>query len=53
MHYDFPEHARLFIQFITASLPVHTMGETTLRLTRAALPSTSEVIVLGYREGER
>jgi L-ascorbate metabolism protein UlaG (beta-lactamase superfamily) len=53
MHYDFPEHARLFIQFIKGSVPVRTIGETTLKLTRAALPSTSEVIVLGYREGER
>jgi L-ascorbate metabolism protein UlaG (beta-lactamase superfamily) len=53
MHYDFPEHARLFIQFIKGSVPVRTIGETTLKLTRAALPNTSEVIVLGYREGER
>jgi L-ascorbate metabolism protein UlaG (beta-lactamase superfamily) len=53
MHYDFPEHARLFIQFIKDAVPVRTIGETTLKLTRAALPSTSEVIVLGYREGER
>ena len=52
MHYDFPEHARLFIQFIKGSVPARTMGETTLKLTRAALPGTSEVIVLGYREGE-
>jgi L-ascorbate metabolism protein UlaG (beta-lactamase superfamily) len=53
MHYDFPEHARLFMQFIKDTVPVRTLGETTLKLTRATLPSTSEVIVLGYREGDR
>lgn len=53
MHYDVPEHARLFMQFIKETAPVRTMPETTLKLTRAALPNSSEVIVLGYREGER
>jgi L-ascorbate metabolism protein UlaG (beta-lactamase superfamily) len=53
MHYDFPEHARLFMQFIKDTVPVRGLGETTLKLTRAQLPSASEVIVLGYREGER
>jgi L-ascorbate metabolism protein UlaG (beta-lactamase superfamily) len=53
MHYDFPEHVRLFMQFIKETLPVRTMNETTLKLTRATLPSASEVIVLGYREGDR
>jgi L-ascorbate metabolism protein UlaG (beta-lactamase superfamily) len=53
MHYDFPEHARLFMQFIKDTVPVRVLGETTLRLIRANLPSASEVIVLGYREGNR
>jgi L-ascorbate metabolism protein UlaG (beta-lactamase superfamily) len=53
MHYDVPEHARLFMQFIKDTVPVRTLGDTTLRLTRATLPGASEVIVLGYREGER
>jgi L-ascorbate metabolism protein UlaG (beta-lactamase superfamily) len=53
MHYDFPEHVRLFMQFIKDTVPVRVLGETTLKLTRAHLPSTSEVIVLGYREGDR
>jgi L-ascorbate metabolism protein UlaG (beta-lactamase superfamily) len=53
MHYDFPEHARLFMQFIKDTVPVRILGDTTLRLTRATLPGASEVIVLGYREGER
>ena len=52
MHYDIPEHARLFMQFIKATVPVRTLGDTTLKLTRAALPSTSEVVVFGYREGD-
>jgi L-ascorbate metabolism protein UlaG (beta-lactamase superfamily) len=52
MHYDVPEHARLFMQFIKATVPVRTLGDTTLKLTRATLPSASEVIVLGYRGGE-
>jgi L-ascorbate metabolism protein UlaG (beta-lactamase superfamily) len=53
MHYDVPEHARLFMQFIKDTISVRTLGDTTLKLTRATLPSASEVIVLGYREGER
>jgi L-ascorbate metabolism protein UlaG (beta-lactamase superfamily) len=53
MHYDFPEHARLFMQFIKAAVPVRTQRDPTLRLTRATLPSASEVIVLGYHEGDR
>jgi L-ascorbate metabolism protein UlaG (beta-lactamase superfamily) len=53
MHYDFPEHARLFMQFIKDAVPVRTLGEATLKLTRATLPSPSEVVVLGYREGDR
>ncbi len=53
MHYDFPEHARLFRQFIGETVPVRTMRETTLTLTRGTLPGASEVIVLGYREGDR
>jgi L-ascorbate metabolism protein UlaG (beta-lactamase superfamily) len=53
MHYDFPEHARLFMQFIRAAVPVRTLRDTTLKLTRAALPSPGEVIVLGYHEGDR
>jgi L-ascorbate metabolism protein UlaG (beta-lactamase superfamily) len=53
MHYDAPEHARLFMQFIQASVPVRTSGDTMLRLTRATLPSSSEVVVLGYRERAR
>ena len=53
MHYDFPEHARLFMQFIGETVPVRTMSQTTLTLTRATLPGASEVIVLGYGEGER
>jgi L-ascorbate metabolism protein UlaG (beta-lactamase superfamily) len=58
MHYDFPEHARLFMQFIkehvsVEHVSVRTMRETTLELRRATLPSASEVIVLGYSEGSR
>jgi L-ascorbate metabolism protein UlaG (beta-lactamase superfamily) len=53
MHYDVPEHARLFVQFIKETASVRTMPETTLKLTRATLPNASEVIVLGYGEGER
>ena len=53
MHYDFPEHARLFMHFIGETVPVRTVSETTLTFTRATLPGASEVRVLGYREGER
>ena len=53
MHYDFPEHARLFMQFIRETVPVRTMSQTTLTLTRATLPGASEVVVLGYGEGDR
>ena len=53
MHYDFPEHAQLFMQFIKETVPVRTMRETTLKLTRATLPGASEMMVLGYREGDR
>lgn len=48
MHYDAPEHVRLFMGFIKESVPVRTLAERTLRLTRGALPASSEVIVLGY-----
>jgi len=48
MHYDAPEHARRFMEFIKESVPVRTLAERTLRLTRGALPMSSEVIVLGY-----
>jgi L-ascorbate metabolism protein UlaG (beta-lactamase superfamily) len=50
MHYDFPEHARLFIEFIQETVPVRTTSETALRLTRATLPGVSQVVVLGYQE---
>jgi L-ascorbate metabolism protein UlaG (beta-lactamase superfamily) len=53
MHYDLLEHARLFMEFIQPTIPVRTLSEATLKLTRATLPSSSEAIVLGYREGER
>jgi L-ascorbate metabolism protein UlaG (beta-lactamase superfamily) len=53
MHYDFPEHARLFMQFIKDTVAVRTLGETTLKVTRAILPGASEVVVLGYREADR
>jgi L-ascorbate metabolism protein UlaG (beta-lactamase superfamily) len=52
MHYDVPEHARLFMQFIKNTVLVRALGDTTLKLTRATLPSASEVIVLGYHGGE-
>jgi L-ascorbate metabolism protein UlaG (beta-lactamase superfamily) len=50
MHYDFPEHAQLFMQFIKETVPVRTKTEKTLHLTRTTLPGTSEVLVVGYRE---
>jgi L-ascorbate metabolism protein UlaG (beta-lactamase superfamily) len=53
MHYDFPEHVQLFMQFIKETVPVRTMREKTLQLTRATLPGASEVMVVGYREGDR
>jgi L-ascorbate metabolism protein UlaG (beta-lactamase superfamily) len=53
MHYDFPEHVRLFMQFIKDTVPVRTMSATTFQLTRTTLPSASEVIVLGHAEGNR
>ncbi|HSF29009.1 MAG TPA: MBL fold metallo-hydrolase [Candidatus Tectomicrobia bacterium] len=53
MHYDFPEHVRLFMQFIKDTVPVRTMSATMLQLTRPILPSASEVIVLGYSEGNQ
>ena len=52
MHYDVPEHARLFMQFIKGTVSVKTLGDTVLKLTRETLPSVSQVIVLGYRRGE-
>jgi L-ascorbate metabolism protein UlaG (beta-lactamase superfamily) len=52
MHYDMPEHARLFAAFIRPTVPVRTMLETTLNLNRESLPRTTEVIILGYRAGE-
>jgi L-ascorbate metabolism protein UlaG (beta-lactamase superfamily) len=51
MHYDFPEHAQLFMNFIEETVPVRAVSERTLHLTRTTLPSTSGVVVLGYREG--
>jgi L-ascorbate metabolism protein UlaG (beta-lactamase superfamily) len=53
MHYDFPEHARLFIQFMQGMVPVRTTSATILPIVRTTLPGASEVIVLGYPEGER
>jgi L-ascorbate metabolism protein UlaG (beta-lactamase superfamily) len=53
MHYDFPAHARLFMQFIKDTVPVKSVSDVTLTLTRATLPGASEVIVLGHREGDR
>jgi L-ascorbate metabolism protein UlaG (beta-lactamase superfamily) len=53
MHYDFPEHVWRFIQFIKDSFSVCTRSEVMVRLTRATLPSPTEVLVLGYREGKR
>jgi L-ascorbate metabolism protein UlaG (beta-lactamase superfamily) len=51
MHYDVAEHARLFMEFIKATVSVRTQAEPTLTLTRETLPTATEVIVLGYREG--
>ena len=52
MHYDFPEHAQLFMNFIEETVPVRVVSERTLHLARTTLPSTSEVVVVGYREGD-
>lgn len=52
MHYDFPRHVQLFMEFIKDRVPVRTLVERTLKVTRGALPASSEVIVLGYREGD-
>jgi L-ascorbate metabolism protein UlaG (beta-lactamase superfamily) len=52
MHYDMPEHARLFAAFIRPAVPVRTLVETVLNLNRESLPRTTEVIILGYRAGE-
>jgi L-ascorbate metabolism protein UlaG (beta-lactamase superfamily) len=51
MHYDLPEHARVFMEFIKATVPVKTQAESTLNLTRGTLPAATEVIILGYRGG--
>jgi L-ascorbate metabolism protein UlaG (beta-lactamase superfamily) len=53
MHYDSPTHARLFMQFMQGMVPVRAIRATLLPLVRTALPGASEVIVLGYPEGER
>jgi hypothetical protein len=53
MHDDFPEQARHFIQFIKDPVPVCTLIEAILRLTRATLRSPTELIVLSDREGDR
>jgi L-ascorbate metabolism protein UlaG (beta-lactamase superfamily) len=50
MHYDVPEHVRLFIEFIRSTVPVRAVAETTVHLTRENLPRTTEVVVLGYRD---
>ncbi|MBI3326795.1 MAG: MBL fold metallo-hydrolase [Nitrospinae bacterium] len=49
MHYEFPRHAELFMGFIKDVVPVRTLAESTLKLSRGSLPASSEVIVLGYR----
>jgi L-ascorbate metabolism protein UlaG (beta-lactamase superfamily) len=51
MHYDAAEHARLFMEFVRATVSVRTQAEPTLTLTRGALPTATEVIILGYRGG--
>jgi L-ascorbate metabolism protein UlaG (beta-lactamase superfamily) len=51
MHYDLAEHARVFMDFIKATVPVRTQTDTRLQLSRGTLPAATEVIVLGYREG--
>ncbi|MGH8059798.1 MAG: MBL fold metallo-hydrolase [Candidatus Entotheonellia bacterium] len=50
MHYDFPQHARLFMDFMQERVPVRAQVESMVRLTRGTLPASSEVLVLGYRE---
>lgn len=50
MHYDFPQHARLFMDFMQERVPVRAQVESMVRLTRGTLPAASEVLVLGYRE---
>jgi len=50
MHYDFPQHARLFMDFMQDRVPVRARVESMVRLVRGTLPASSEVLVLGYRE---
>ena len=50
MHYDFPEHARRFMGFIKDIVPVRTLEEATLKLTRGSLPGSTEVVILRYRD---
>ena len=50
MHYDFPQHARLFMDFMQDRVPVRARVESMVRLARGTLPASSEVLVLGYRE---
>ncbi len=52
MHYDFPEHARLFMGFIKNIVPVRTLDESTLKLTRGTLPGATEVVILRYHNQE-
>jgi len=52
MHYDLPEHARLFAAFMRPTVPVRTIAETTLNITRESIPRLTEVTILGYRDGE-
>jgi L-ascorbate metabolism protein UlaG (beta-lactamase superfamily) len=51
MHYDAAEHARVFMAFINATVPVRTQVESTLNISRGTLPTATAVIVLGYDGG--
>lgn len=48
MHYDVPDQANLFAEFIGERYPVRRMRESQLTLSRAMLPKATEIYILTH-----
>lgn len=48
MHYDSPGRAREFVEFVGNRLPVRKMRQTSLMLSKGALPPPTLLLILGW-----
>lgn len=48
MHYDVPQQADLFADFVGDRYPIHRVSRSQLVLSRPMLPKTTEILILTH-----